>query len=331
MQEPNRPVVTWLAICCLMVVAIVPIGGITRLTESGLSITEWRPLTGALPPLSEAEWRREFELYQRIPQYQQINRGMTLAEFKTIFWWEYIHRLWGRLIGLVFAAPFLWFLLRGRVRGSLAWRLAGALVLGGLQGAIGWWMVASGLEDRTSVSPVRLKIHLLLALLIFAWLFWILLDLTRGRIRMTMLSRHALGLGALTFVTIATGALVAGNRAGLAYNTFPLMDGAITPEFYLDPALGFWRSLIEHVPAVQFNHRLLAAITLAACIFFWRAARAHKVAALVPLAAMLQFALGVTTLVLVVPLSVAVLHQLGAIGLLASCLFAAHATGARSG
>lgn len=336
MQEPaKRPVVIWLVICCVMIVAMVAIGGITRLTESGLSITEWRPVSGALPPLSEAAWQREFELYQRIPQYQQVNRGMTLAEFKTIFWWEYLHRLWGRLIGLVFAVPFAWFLWRGRIRGRLAWRLGGVLALGALQGAIGWWMVASGLEDRTSVSPVRLKIHLLLALLIFVWTFWILLDLTRGRRIMTALSRAAMALAVLVFATIASGALVAGNRAGLTYNTFPLMDGRFAPEIYIDPSLGFWRSLLEHVPAVQFNHRWLAAITLAAAFGFWFVARtgtANRAVALVPAAALLQFALGVTTLLLVVPLPVAVLHQMGAIVLLSASLFAAHVLAApRSG
>jgi cytochrome c oxidase assembly protein subunit 15 len=281
-----------------------------------------------LPPLSEAAWQREFELYQRIPQYQQVNRGMTLAEFKTIFWWEYIHRLWGRLIGLAFAVPFAWFLWRGRIRGRLARHLSGALALGALQGAIGWWMVASGLEDRTSVSPLRLKIHLLLALLIFGWLFWLLLDLTRGRIGATPMSRAALALAGLAFVTIASGALVAGNRAGLSYNTFPLMDGRLAPELYLDPARGLWSSLLEHVPAVQFNHRLLATVTLVAAL--WFAARAGS--ALVASAALLQYALGVTTLLLVVPLPVAVLHQLGAMALLASCLHEAHRLGApRSG
>lgn len=324
----SRPVIIWLIVCLAMIFAMVVIGGVTRLTESGLSITEWRPITGALPPLTDAAWAREFELYRQSPQYRLLNLGMTIDQFRAIFWWEYIHRLWGRLIGIVFALPFLWFLWRGTLRGALAWRLGGIFLLGALQGAIGWWMVASGLEGRmTAVSAYRLALHLLLALLIYGLILWLVLDWTRGARRPRW---GSIWVAILAFVTIASGAFVAGNDAGLTFNTYPLMDGRFMPHGYIDPALG-WRSLFENVAAVQFNHRWLASATVATMAGFaarmWpRADRAQRriLIALVSMA-FIQITIGIMTLLLVVPISLAALHQAGAVLVLTAAIAAAHA------
>ncbi|MBL8839848.1 MAG: COX15/CtaA family protein [Alphaproteobacteria bacterium] len=335
----NRPVVAWLFVCCAMIFAMVVIGGITRLTESGLSITEWRPVTGAIPPLSEEAWQAEFARYRQIPQYQQVNAGMTLAEFKAIFWWEYIHRLWGRLIGVAFALPLAWFWITGRIRGRIARQLAGIFVLGAIQGAIGWWMVASGLADRVSVSPYRLATHLVLALVIYAWTLWAALDLLRGAARPADAGAGPLGFLALVFVTIVSGAFVAGNRAGLTYNTFPLMDGRLVPEFYVDPALGsLMQSIFEGVAAVQFNHRVLAIAVVVSALALWLGRRrsapaglARAALAAVPIAACAQLALGIATLLLVVPIALGAAHQAGAVLVLTAATLAAHALAAANG
>lgn len=335
----NRPVVAWLFVCCAMIFAMVVIGGITRLTESGLSITEWRPVTGAIPPLSEEAWQAEFARYRQIPQYQQVNAGMTLAEFKAIFWWEYIHRLWGRLIGVAFALPLAWFWITGRIRGRIARQLGGIFVLGAIQGAIGWWMVASGLADRVSVSPYRLATHLVLALVIYAWTLWAALDLLRGAARPADAGAGPLGFLALVFVTIVSGAFVAGNRAGLTYNTFPLMDGRLVPEFYVDPALGsLMQSIFEGVAAVQFNHRVLAIAVVVSALALWLGRRrsapaglARAALAAVPIAACAQLALGIATLLLVVPIALGAAHQAGAVLVLTAATLAAHALAAANG
>jgi cytochrome c oxidase assembly protein subunit 15 len=312
-----------------MIFAMVVIGGVTRLTESGLSITEWKPAAGAIPPLSEQAWQEEFAKYQQIPQYRERNAGMTLAEFKTIFWWEFVHRLWGRLIGVVYAIPLLWFVLRGQVRGRLAWRLAGIFVLGGLQGALGWYMVKSGLVDRVSVSQYRLTAHLGLALLIYAATLWTALDLLRPSRASTPLSRAALGFSALVFVTMLAGGFVAGLDAGMSYNTFPLMDGRLVPAGYLDES-PWWLNLFENVAAVQFNHRLLAMATLAGAVALAIAGRnasprARALAFASGGMAALQAALGISTLLLVVPVPLAAAHQAGAVALLTLALATAHA------
>jgi cytochrome c oxidase assembly protein subunit 15 len=326
---PNRAVAAWLFFCCAMIFAMVVIGGVTRLTESGLSITEWKPAAGAIPPLSEQAWQEEFAKYQQIPQYRERNSGMTLAEFKTIFWWEFVHRLWGRLIGLIYALPLLWFVLRGQVRGRLAWRLAGIFVLGGLQGALGWYMVKSGLVDRVSVSQYRLTAHLGLALLIYAATLWTALDLLRPSPAATPLSRAAAGFSALVFLTILAGGFVAGLDAGMSYNTFPLMDGRFVPEGYLDET-PWWLNFFENVAAVQFNHRVLAMTTLACAIALAiagrnAAPRARALALATGAMAALQAALGISTLVLVVPIPLAATHQAGAVALLTLALATAHA------
>jgi cytochrome c oxidase assembly protein subunit 15 len=314
-----------------MIFAKVVIGGVTRLTESGLSITEWKPAAGAIPPLSDAAWQEEFAKYQQIPQYRERNAGMTLAEFKTIFWWEFVHRLWGRLIGFVYAIPLLWFVVRGHVRGALAWRLAGIFVLGGLQGALGWYMVKSGLVDRVSVSQYRLTAHLGLALLIYAATLWTALDLLRPSGAATRFSRGALAFAALVFLTILAGGFVAGLDAGMSYNTFPLMDGHLVPRGYLDET-PWWANLFENVAAVQFNHRVLAMTTLVCALglaFAGRASRAYGLALATGGMALLQVALGISTLLLVVPIPLAAAHQAGAVALLTLALATAHAARVR--
>ncbi|MEO3427295.1 COX15/CtaA family protein [Pelagibius sp. CAU 1746] len=332
-SSPRLAVGIWLLGCAAMVLAMAVIGAITRLTESGLSIMEWAPLTGALPPLSQAEWERVFALYRQIPEYQQVNAGMSLAEFKTIFWWEYIHRLWGRLIGVVFALPLAWFWWRGRIDRALGKQLLIALALGAAQGGLGWFMVASGFADRTDVSQYRLTAHLALALVIYGYLFWLALGVLWPRPErshdpaVATLRRALLALIALVALTIASGGFVAGLNAGLSYNTFPLMDGELIPLGYGD--LSPWiANLFENIAAVQFNHRLLAVTTvaLALALWFWSLSRdiapaAHGGFAALAILALIQLALGIITLLLVVPVALGALHQAGAILVLTATLW----------
>ena len=330
----DRAIAVWLLVCCAMIFAMAVIGAITRLTESGLSIMEWAPVTGALPPLSAAEWERVFAIYRQIPEYTELNRDMTLTEFKTIFWWEYVHRLWGRAIGAVFLAPFLWFLLRGRIRRALAPHLVVMFLLGGLQGALGWYMVASGFAGRTDVSQYRLVAHLGAAVAIYLYMLWVALGLLLPKIeaspdpRARALRRLLILLVAVALTTLASGGFVAGTNAGLVYNTFPLMDGAWVPAGYgqIEP----WAlNLFENPIAVQFNHRLLAVATLglAGLLWLWSRrlelrARARQACDLVLAMAALQFGLGVATLLLAVPVGLAALHQAGALGLVTFALWA---------
>lgn len=323
-------VAIWLFGCCIAIALMVLIGGITRLTDSGLSIAEWQPILGTLPPLSAEEWDRVFALYRQTSEYHFQNAGMTLSEFKAIFWWEYAHRLWGRAIGVLFLVPLVWFAIRGRIDRRLGMRLFGIFVLGGIQGAIGWWMVASGLVDRVDVSPYRLTVHLSVALLIYAAIFWTALDLvpierffpvTTGRRRLTWI---ALGLVALTIVA---GALVAGNKAGLVYNSFPLMGGDLVPADYA-AMRPFLLNLFENPAAVQFDHRVVAITTVVFLAFLaWRARGAPALATptlVLLLLGCLQAALGIATVLLVVPLPLAVAHQAGALALLTAALWTAH-------
>ena len=328
-----RPVAIWLFGCCAMIFAMVVIGGITRLTWSGLSITEWQPVTGILPPLSDGAWAAEFEKYRQIPQYKLLNAGMSLVQFKTIYLWEYTHRLWGRLIGVVYLLPFLYFLVRRRLPRRLAWPLTGIFALGGAQGGLGWYMVESGLADRIEVSQYRLTAHLVLALAIYAATLWIALELWRGRAQpgAPLLWRRASeGLIALVGLTISAGGFVAGLNAGLTYNTFPLMDGSFVPAGYaqLQP---FFRNWFENVAAVQFDHRLMAMTTASAALAMWvlgwgaALPRAARIALHALLAAMaVQFALGVSTLLLVVPIPLAAAHQAGAVILLTAAIVWRH-------
>ena len=248
----------WLGLVLVAIFALVLVGGATRLTDSGLSITEWKPIHGVIPPLSEAEWQEELELYRQIPEYQLINKGMSLDEFKTIYWWEWAHRLLARGVGILFGVPLVIFLVTGRVEKRLRWPLFGLLVLGGLQGAVGWWMVASGLVDRVDVSQYRLATHLTLACLIFAAIVWVMRGLaphSADPVPSEGLKRGAGALTGLILVQIYLGGLVAGLDAGLASNTWPLMNGALVPEGLLEisPA---WRNFFENELTVQFVHRL---------------------------------------------------------------------------
>lgn len=327
--DNTRPIALWLLLCCAMIFAMVLIGGITRLTESGLSITEWHPVTGVIPPLSAAQWQAEFDRYKEIPQFRAIHDDMTLAGFKAIFFWEYLHRLWGRLIGVVFAVPFLWFLARGRIDRRLAPKLAGLFALGALQGLIGWYMVESGLEDRIEVSQYRLALHLGMAVVIYGAMLWVALDLIdRPRQASVRFRAAANAVLLLVFATLVAGSFVAGTRAGYIDNTFPLMQGQFVPPGYWHEA-PWWRNWFENLVAVQFDHRLLAETTLAAILALWLATRRleaplrHRFDALA-LMVLLQATLGITTLLLVVPLPVAVLHQGGAILLITAALVARH-------
>jgi heme a synthase len=329
----RRLVAIWLCAIAFMILVMVALGGATRLTGSGLSIMEWAPIMGAIPPLTEAEWRRLYALYQQIPQYSLVNDGFGLAGFKQIFWLEWTHRLWGRLIGAAFLIPLVWLGLTGRLERRLVPKLLGLFVLGGLQGAVGWFMVASGFfPDATAVAPARLVAHLVLALLLYGAVLWTALSLLSPSPRVQDVSPTleaftwaTLGLVALTIVA---GGFVAGLHAGLVYNTFPLMDGRLVPEGYPD-AHSFARDLVASVPAVQFNHRLLASLTLLSAtglaISAWPDRdRLGWRAAFVLGATALQYVLGVTTLVLVVPVGIALTHQIGATVLLTAVLFIAH-------
>jgi cytochrome c oxidase assembly protein subunit 15 len=326
-ESRNRAIRLWLYAVAALIFAMVLVGGATRLTESGLSIVEWKPVTGTLPPMSETAWQAEFDKYKTIPQFRERNSAMTLHEFKTIFWWEWAHRLMGRLIGAAFLLPFLWFLAKGWIGQGLRWRLWTIFALGALQGAVGWWMVASGLTERLEVSQYRLATHLILACVIFAAILW-----TAGRLSARKvidvpprIRATAIVLFVLVLVQIYLGALVAGLRAGLIYNTWPLIDGSFIPDtsrLLHDTPL--WRNFFENALAVQFNHRTVAYV-------LWAAALLHAIDAMrtmrsgpavthaLVLAGLvtLQAALGILTLLQQVPIGLALAHQAGAIFVLA--------------
>jgi len=320
-SSSSRAVAAWLLACCALVFAMVVVGGITRLTHSGLSIVEWQPLVGTVPPLNDAQWQETFRKYQATPEFRLVNRDMTLAGFKSIFWWEYFHRLLGRLVGIVFFVPLAVFVARGRVRGPLAWKLAGVFMLGGLQGAVGWYMVKSGLVDEPRVASLRLASHLGMALLIYASMLWIALGLLapRGAPAAAGARRHAAFLATLVFVMVLTGALVAAIHAGLAYNTYPKMNGAWIPPEILALA-PWWKNFVYNMATVQFVHRCLAIVIALTAGALWlrlpRAGageRARIWSDLLILAVALQIALGITTLLMRVPVPLAALHQSGAV------------------
>ncbi len=320
----------WLLTICSMVFAMIVLGGFTRLTESGLSMTDWRPVTGWLPPLSEGAWQAQFDGYRASPEYQKINRGMSLDDFKGIFWLEYLHRLWGRVIGLAFALPFAVFIYKRWVNKALMVRLGVLLALGGLQGIIGWWMVKSGLVDHPDVSQYRLATHLLMAFLIIALGLWFALDLLgspgeAAPLHVRRLSSVTVGI---VFVTVFSGALVAGLNAGMIYNTFPLMLGEIFPSegFQLSP---WYKNFFEDVPTVQFDHRVLALTTFAlvACVWWMCRAQGSVVrsrANVLMFAVLAQVILGISTLLLVVPIGLAAMHQAGAVVLLVASIWLRH-------
>ncbi len=315
-RADERAVGVWLIVCCAMIFAMVVIGGITRLTESGLSIVEWQPIGGAIPPLDHADWQRLFTEYQASPQYRALNQ-----------------RLWGRLIGLGFLLPFLWFWATGRIARRLRAPLAGIFGLGALQGALGWWMVASGLKDVPWVSPYRLTAHLGLALAIYAAMLWIALKLLRAPAppASRALVRRAGALVLLVFLTMLAGGFVAGTDAGLIYNSFPWMGDGLIPSDYRNPALGVIANTFENQAAVQLHHRLLALVSVAAVTAFWTVARPRAPAgarlALDALGVMVlvQAGLGIATLLLRVPVGLAALHQAGAVVLFTLALTTFHA------
>jgi cytochrome c oxidase assembly protein subunit 15 len=339
-QAPrNRAVQFWLVTIALMIAAMVLVGGATRLTESGLSIVEWKPVSGTLPPLTQEQWTKAFEGYKAIPQYRELNAGMDLAEFKTIFWWEWSHRLLGRVIGVAFLLPFLWFLWRGALAADLRFRLWLIFGLGALQGAVGWWMVASGLSERVEVSHYRLATHLVLALFIFAAIVWTLRRQVDGpppeassRLKFT-----ALALLALIFVQLYLGGLVAGLRAGKVYNTWPDIDGALVPSaarlWFEQP---WWRNLFDNTLTVQFEHRMTAyALFVLAILHTVDAIRSRAGAAAIGgavwlvAAITLQATLGILTLLNQVPIPLALAHQAVAIAVLTLAVCQAERLAAR--
>lgn len=322
----KRAVAAWLLVCAAFTFATVVVGGVTRLTHSGLSITEWQPLVGALPPLSQADWEELFTKYRESPQFRQVFPTMELDGFKGIFWWEYLHRLLGRVIGLVFLVPFLFFLFKKRLSRPLTWKLAGLFILGGLQGAMGWYMVKSGLVDDPRVSHFRLTAHLGLALLIFAIEFWLALGLLRER--KDPRNPFALVVAGTVFLMALSGGFVAGLRAGHAYNTFPLMNGQLIPSeaFMLDP---WWSNFFWNVATVQLVHRSIFWLLLVLIpLLWWQARRTQAKVAVHHLLAMfvIQAALGISTLILAVPVPLAAAHQAGAVLLLACALWTAQAS-----
>lgn len=337
----SKVIATWLLTLCGMVFFMIVLGGLTRLTHSGLSMVDWRPLTGWLPPLNSSEWQAVFDLYKESPEYKKINYGMTIEGFKSIFWLEFAHRLWGRCMGIVFLLPCAFFLIKGWVSRSLMPRIFIIFLLGGSQGVLGWFMVKSGLIDNPDVSQYRLTAHFSAAVIIYGYMFWVALSLLK--IPHGELKKAPPGLVVATtlttawvFLTMISGGFVAGLDAGLTYNTFPLMDGHLVPE-------GLWRmspwylNLFENITTVQFDHRVLAKITL---IFitgiWWVAVKSDlpvgtlKIFNILFSLVFVQFALGVATLLLAMPISIASLHQAGSILLFTFALWALHRLSGRS-
>jgi cytochrome c oxidase assembly protein subunit 15 len=333
----HRAIAAWLLTVCALIFAMVVLGGVTRLTRSGLSIAEWDPIMGAIPPLTHDAWEALFEKYRQTPEYLKVNVGMDLAGFKGIFWLEYFHRLLGRLIGFVFLVPFLYFLARRRIERALTPKLVTMFVLGGLQGLLGWLMVASGLVDMPRVSPYRLTAHLGLAIAIYAYVLWVALGLLypRGDPGAThaAVRRAGIAISVLVFVTILAGGFVAGTRAGFVFNDFPYMHGKLIPGglYAMQP---LWADVFENVATVQFHHRLLAYALAIVVPAYWWYARRYALAPRARLAlhtllaaAALQIALGIATLMYVVPLPLAAAHQAGALAVFTLALYLNHALG----
>ena len=333
-RRDHAAIAAWLFAVLAMLFAMVVLGGVTRLTQSGLSMVEWHPVSGWLPPISDTEWQETFRNYQQFPEFRKLNFTMGLAEFKKIFWLEYMHRLWGRLIGIAFFVPLVYFVARRRVDWRLGTKLGVLFVLGGLQGVLGWYMVKSGLVERPDVSQYRLSAHLGAALVIYGYMLWVALgvlfpkpETPPGR---RILWRSSLAVVALVFVTVLSGAFVAGTDAGFAYNTFPLMAGQWVPDglFDIDP---LYLNFFENITTIQFDHRLLAEALFVVIAAFWLMARGaaltararHAVNGLAAMA-VVQIALGITTLLLVVPVALAAAHQAGALVLYTMAVWLAH-------
>ncbi len=332
-----RAVRIWLLIVAGLIVCTLMVGGATRLTESGLSIVEWKPITGTLPPMNDTQWTAEFDAYKKIPQYREMNQGMSLDEFKTIYWWEWAHRALARFIGVAFLLPFLWFLWRGAINGNLMRRLWIIFALGGLQGAVGWWMVKSGLAARTSVSQYRLAVHFMLALILFSAVVWTVRRLQSHSSLMASARLKITGwiLLALVFVQLYFGALVAGLRAGKIFNTWPNIDGVLIPSFdRLFFETPWWRNFFDNMLTVQFSHRVFAyVLTIVAVIHAIDAVRSRadaavKSGALWLLAAiLLQVVIGIATLLYQVPIDMGLAHQATAIFVLTLALLHAERLG----
>ena len=321
-EPPYKPIRTWLYICCGLVFAMVLLGGITRLTESGLSIVNWRPVTGWLPPLSDAAWAALFDAYRESPEFRKLNFWMGLEDFKRIFWLEYLHRLLGRILGLVYLLPFLWFVIRYRLPAALTWRLGFLFVFGGAQGALGWYMVKSGLVDEPSVSQYKLAAHLGLAVAIYGMMLYIAASLRSPSTAERATAGGTGWLPALVFVTMIWGAFVSGLDGGAVFNTFPLMDGRLIPPAALSMT-PVWLNLFENIGLVQWLHRMLAIATVAAILWFWWRDRRSGSTALNLLAvfAVLQFVLGIATILSGASMYIAWAHQGGAMILFSAAIW----------
>ena len=331
----DRQIAQWLIFCAVVIFAMILLGGATRLTNSGLSMVEWKPLVGAIPPLSEQDWQETFDKYKQFPEYQKINHGMSMHEFKTIFMYEYLHRVLGRLIGVLFAVPMIYFAVRRRLRPGLAPGLIALFFLGGLQGLLGWYMVKSGLVDNPRVSQYRLTAHLGVAVAIYAYMLWLAFELLFARSRQSTVerapfARWTLVLVALVYLMILSGGMVAGTDAGFAYPTWPLMgDSFIPPGLYAtSPA---WLAMFEDITTIQFNHRMFAyflfvVLNVSAFLVYRRATsgRGRLAAALLVITLIIQVILGISTLLLHVPVALGVAHQGGAVLLLTATLFLSH-------
>ena len=331
-DKKSKKVATWLLVCCVLVFVMVVLGGVTRLTGSGLSMADWRPITGALPPIGEAEWQQVFDMYRDTPEFQKKNSYMDVHDFKGIFWLEYLHRLLGRTIGIVFLLPFLFFVWKGYIQKREFPKYALMFVLGGMQGVLGWYMVKSGLVDNPHVSQYRLTAHLIAAFLIYAYMLWVALSLL---FPLQSTEKHpwygkTLALTSLITVTIISGGFVAGLKAGKIYNTFPKMgEYWIPPDFLsLDPV---WRNFFDNMATVQFDHRILAIVTFALIVTYWAKLRESDLPARIRRGvnallhtAVLQVALGVSTLLLVVPIFLAASHQAVAMLLFTVALYLCH-------
>ena len=331
-EAQDRVVAIWLLVCCGLVFAMVVLGGFTRLTGSGLSMVDWRPLMGWLPPLSDAEWQRVFELYQLSPEFLKVNAHMDVDAFKGIFWLEFLHRLLGRTIGIVFLLPFVFFFAKGYILAREWPKYLLMFILGGMQGVLGWYMVKSGLVDIPHVSQYRLTAHLVAAFMIYAYMFWVAMSLlfpTRGNNRHPWFGK-AMALTGLTSITIISGGFVAGLKAGKIYNTFPMMGDYWVPPgtMALEPA---WRNLFDNMTTVQLDHRILAITTLLAVVGFWFKARQADlplrsqpaVNALLH-TAVLQVGLGIMTLLMSVPVILGATHQAVAMLLFTISLYILH-------
>ena len=321
----DRHIALWLLVCAALIFAMVILGGVTRLTRSGLSIVHWQPVAGIIPPMSKTQWQQEFDHYRETPEYKKINKGMDVEEFKSIFWFEYSHRLLGRIIGIVFLLPFLYFLFRKKIRLKLIPKLVVMFILGGLQGLLGWYMVKSGLVDQPQVSQYRLTAHLLAALAIYGFILWVALGLLKPKANSGMLHKHealyktGLVFTALVVLMITSGGFVAGTKAGFAFNTFPLMNGKLIPDglFSMQPLI---LNIFENIATIQFNHRLLAYVLAGFFIYLFLKSKKYKLDKntrisinLLFVMLVIQITLGITTLLFVMPTALAASHQAGAL------------------